>query len=626
MQETKYPILEGINSPADLKSLEKEKMLPLAEEIRAFLIENVTKTGGHLASNLGVVELSLAIHRVFDSPNDHIIFDVGHQSYIHKLVTGRREGFSQLRQAGGLSGFPKRSESEHDAFGVGHSSTSISAALGFATADKLSGSDARTVCVVGDGAFTGGMIHEALNNCKKDLKLTIILNENEMSISKNTGSFAEAIAKLRTKRSYIRVKKKTRLALQKIPVIGKPVFRFMNHIKKAVKDVLYGSNYFENMGIFYLGPVDGNDYETLEELLLEASTLEECAVIHVKTQKGKGYTPAEEEPSSFHGIQPEGKKIPESTFSHEFGCELTSLANEDKDICAITAAMSDGTGLEVFRAAHPERLFDVGIAEEHAVTFAAGLSANRKKPVVAIYSTFLQRAYDNIIHDVALQNLPVTFCIDRAGLNPSDGATHHGIFDVAFLSEIPGIEVYTPVSYEALRSVLKSSVESNKISAIRYPSGSENASVIKEFYPEGHGSSFDGIRTSGMDGAEAVIITHGKIAAEAIAARDILCELGVGVGIILCEKIKPYRELAEKVAAALPSSVKKIVTLEEEIRAGGFGMLLLEELRLFGALEGRETRILATDDSFCIPERGETCYEASGVCRHSVVKAVMKSK
>ncbi len=626
MQENKYPILEKINSPKDLKELPKEKMIPLAEEVRSFLIENVKKTGGHLASNLGVVELSLAIHRVFDSPKDHIIFDVGHQSYIHKIVTGRKDGFEDLRKPGGLSGFPKRSESEHDAFGAGHSSTSLSAALGFAVSDKLTGRDGRTVCVVGDGAFTGGMIHEALNNCKKDIKLTIILNENEMSISKNTGRFASSIAKLRSKRSYIRAKRKTRLAIQSIPLVGKPLFNFMKHIKKAMKDVLYGSNYFEDMGIFYLGPVDGNDYETLESLLREASSFEECTLIHVKTQKGKGYTPAEAMPSSFHGIQPEGKVAPESTFSLEFGKKLTSLAKEDRNIIAITAAMSEGTGLESFRHAYPDRLFDVGIAEEHAVTFAAGLSANGMKPVAAIYSTFLQRAYDNIIHDVALQSLPLTLAVDRAGLNEADGATHHGIFDVAFLSEIPGVEIYTPVTYEALRRNLEISLSNGKCNAIRYPSGSEKESIINEFYPAGHASNFDGIRTSRLGEAKTVIITHGRIAEEAIAASDIAKEKGEHVGLILCEKIKPYKELSEKISEVLPKNTERIITLEEEIKSGGFGMLLLAELSELIDLKSKDVHILATDGSFCIPKKGETCYEASGVCRNSVINVIMKSK
>lgn len=624
MKTNKYQILDKINSPKDLKALPEEQMRPLCKEIRNFLVENVTKTGGHLASNLGVVELSVALHRIFDSPKDHIIFDVGHQSYIHKLLTGRKDRFSELRQPGGLSGFPKRSESEHDAFGTGHSSTSVSAALGFALADRLSGSDARTVAIVGDGAFTGGMIHEALNNCNKNIKLTIILNENEMSISKNTGRFASSIAKLRAKKVYIRAKTRTRIALQKIPVVGDKVFEGLKHTKKAVKDILYGSNYFEDMGIFYLGPVDGNDYEALEELLREAATLNECAVVHIKTKKGKGYIPAERDPSAFHGIHPSGKNVPEHTYSSVFGNELTLLAEKDDRICAITAAMSDGTGLESFRHAHPKRFFDVGIAEPHAVTFAAGLAADRLRPVVAIYSTFLQRAYDNILHDVALQSLPVTFCIDRSGLNQSDGATHHGIFDIAFLSQIPDISIYTPACFAALRTVLKEAVSDGSCNAIRYPSGCEDKLITDEFYPEGHLSAFDGIRTSGLDDCSGIIITHGRIAAEAIHARNLLRNKGINIGLILCEKIKPYGELAEKIADVLPEKSIKIVTLEEEIRAGGFGMLALDALSSFPVMKNKKTSILATADSFCIPDKGETCFEKSGIDRNSIVSEFIK--
>ena len=613
-------ILNNINSPADLKALPEEAMVPLCGEIRSFLVDNVRRTGGHLASNLGVVELSVAIHRVFDSPKDHIIFDVGHQSYVHKLLTGRREGFSELRRSGGLSGFPKISESEHDAFGTGHSSTSISAALGFAIADKQSGSDARTVAVIGDGAFTGGMVHEALNNCKRNIRLTIILNENEMSISKNTGRFAKSIARLRAKKFYIKTKARTRDALKNIPVVGDSLFETAKSFKKAVKDVLYGSNYFEDMGIYYLGPVDGNDYGAIESILRDAAELNECCVIHVKTKKGKGFRPAEIEPWSYHGIQPRDKVTPDSTFSTEFGKKLSVLADSDSKICAITAAMSEGTGLEAFRKEHADKLFDVGIAEPHAVTFAAGLAANGQKPVVAIYSTFLQRAYDNIIHDVALQSLPVTFCIDRAGLNASDGATHHGIFDVAFLSQIPNVELYTPVTFEGMKTTLAASLSSGKCNAIRYPSGSESELIKSVFYTDGEYTA-DRVRAIDVDRADGIVITHGRITEEALHAKKLLAEKGFCLGVILCEKIKPYGELAKKIAGILPEKPMKIVTLEEEIRAGGFGMMLLDALSDLTVMQNKSTKILATTDTFCIPEKGQTCYEASGVDRESIVRA-----
>ena len=470
MEEMKerYPYLSGIDSPEDLKALSPEELEPLAEEIRSFLIYHVLENGGHLASNLGVVELSLAIHRVFSTPTDHVIFDVGHQSYIHKLITGRRDRFDTLRQSGGLSGFPKRSESPHDCFGTGHSSTSLSAALGFAQSDRLSGSNAYTVCVLGDGAYTGGMIHEALNNCRRDLRLIIIINENEMSISKNIGRFAKTLSHLRSTRGYFRTKNATTSFLGHIPLIGRKLVIFIRRIKMAIKSILYSSNYFENLGLYYLGPVDGNDEAAVERLLQEAKATKHSCVIHLKTQKGKGYAPAETTPSQFHGVSPNKTSVPDgNSFSREMGEHLTKLAEKDKKICAITAAMADGTGLVHFKDAYPDRFFDVGIAEEHAVTFAAGLAANGYRPVVAIYSTFLQRAYDNIIHDVALQGLPVVFCIDRAGLNSADGATHHGIFDVSFLSHIPNLKLYTPITREGLRRSLEAALADGAPCAIR---------------------------------------------------------------------------------------------------------------------------------------------------------------
>ncbi len=624
-----YPLLSKINSPNDLKALPKEDLPRLAEEIRAFLIDQVTKNGGHLASNLGVVEMSLAIHRVFSTPHDHIIFDVGHQSYIHKLITGRREGFADLRRGGGLSGFPKRSESEHDCFGTGHSSTSLSAALGFAEADRLNGSDAYTICVLGDGAYTGGMIHEALNNCRQRLRLIIILNENEMSISKNIGRFAKSLSRLRSTRGYFRTKNATTSFLRKIPLIGKPIFFGLRRIKMLIKAALYGSNYFENLGLYYLGPVDGNDEEAIERLLHEAKDSKQSCVIHLKTKKGKGYEPAETTPDRFHGIAPAGTVIPDGTnFSDEMGRLLTLMANEDPSICAITAAMAGGTGLQQFKEAHPNRFFDVGIAEEHAVTFAAGLSANGLSPVVAIYSTFLQRSYDNIIHDVALQGLPVVFCIDRAGLNASDGATHHGIFDVAFLSEIPGLTIYTPITRMSLRNALEEALHGGVPAAIRYPSGYEDPVVVKAFYgealPANIGIRNDFLRTEGdsPEMLDALIITHGRIVREAMAASEILKQKGRRIGILLLEKIKPYDEIAEEITAFLPRKSCKLLFLEEEIRAGGMGMMLFDALSKQEKMQNKSVAIMALDDEFGIQERDEPIWRSVGLDRDSIVKII----
>ena len=354
-----YKYLDKINSPADLKNLQEDEIAPLAEEIRHFLVEKVEQNGGHLASNLGVVELTLAIHRIFDVPNDHLIFDVGHQSYVHKIITGRKERFDELRQGGGLSGFTKRSESDCDCFGAGHSSTSISAGLGFAQADKLLNKDASTIVVLGDGAFTGGMVHEALNNCEKDLKLIIVLNENEMSISKNIGSFAKVLTKLRLRKSYVNTKAITRRILMSIPLIGKPIFNLLRNIKKRIKDIFYGSNYFENLGLFYIGPIDGNDEKQVEDALKIAKNSNQSAIIHVNTVKGKGYEPAEKNPGEYHGISSKSSKPQKSSFSNEFGKYMLELAQNDDKICVITAAMLDGTGLCEFSQQFPNRTFDV---------------------------------------------------------------------------------------------------------------------------------------------------------------------------------------------------------------------------------------------------------------------------
>lgn len=621
--DVKIEYLKNIRTPEDFKAIPKKELDKVAEEIRSELVRVISNNGGHLASNLGVVELTMAIHRVFDTPKDHVIFDVGHQSYVHKMLTGRYDRFDGIRTAGGISGFMKREESDHDCFGAGHSSTSLSAALGFAISDKLSGSDAYTVAVVGDGAFTGGMIHEALNNCRKDLKLIIILNENEMSISRNTGRLAKNLSILRASSGYLKTKRATGSFLRKIPLVGKYIFNGIKSVKMFFKNAVYGSNYFENMGLTYLGPVDGNNLDSVEKLLREAKKLNESVLVHVKTQKGKGYAPAEVEPSGFHGMQPAGAKSRiEDTFSGVFGRELTALGSENEKICAITAAMSDGTGLEIWKSSHPDRFFDVGIAEEHALTFAAGLAANGMRPCTAIYSTFLQRGYDNIIHDIALQKLPVVIAVDRAGLNPKDGATHHGIFDVAFLSQIPEMVIYTPVTYEGLRASLLEAFSSGSPSAVRYPSGSEDAAVIDRFYKNADFSHIGLRRDFDLEEKkDAVIVTHGRIVSEAMAAADELSGEGVSVGIVLLERLKPYNETAELIKSNLPHNVKYVLFLEEEIRSGGMGMNLCDKLRGYFEREGIAYDILATDDSFVSQsEKGRSVYDMAGVGRKEICK------
>lgn len=614
--KTEYKYLGRVNSPEELKSLDKNEILPLCEEIRDCIVSTTEKNGGHLASNLGVVEISVAIHRVFDCPRDHVIFDVGHQSYTHKLLTGRYGDFETLRQSGGISGFTNRKESEYDCFGAGHSSTSLSAALGFAEADRLLGNDAYTVVVLGDGAFTGGMIHEALNNCDKELKkLIIILNENEMSISKNIGRFANSIARIRKRSGYLRAKRFTVSFVKKIPLVGNGLFRLMRGVKKSIKNSLYGSNYFEDMGLYYLGPADGNDYESVEELLRAAKRAGENVLVHLKTQKGKGFKPAEDYPDIYHGVSPTQRNEKESTYSHELGRALCDLAKKDDKICAITAAMSTGTGVDSFAKEYPDRFFDVGIAEEHAVTFASGLAANGMKPVFAVYSTFLQRGYDQIIHDAALQDLPVVIAIDRAGFNNSDGATHHGIFDVAFLSQIPGVKIYTPVTYKGLARSLERAVNDSCVSAIRYPSGCESETVIKAFYGIDEDTRI-GIKTDFdiKNTPENIIITHGRIAEECLGAESILKKEGKDCGVILCEYISPYRALADEIYNAIKGSgVKTVTFVEEEIRAGGFGMMLSDAMRDKGYLDGIKYTCMAASDAFVHREKGQTYLCAAGL-------------
>ncbi len=623
MPTTETPrYLPDIHSPADLQALPDAAIPGLCAEIRETLIQTVTETGGHLASNLGVVELSVAMHRVFDCPQDHFIFDVGHQSYVHKLLTGRYDRFSTLRRPGGLSGFTKRSESEYDCFGAGHSSTSLSAALGFAQSDRMSGSDAYTVVVLGDGAFTGGMIHEALNNVTPGLRLIIVINENEMSISKNIGRFATHMARLRRKSGYFHAKKGISRFIKRLPLVGERLFCVVRDTKKAFKNVMYGSNYFEDLGLYYLGPADGNEYEAVEALLREAKSLNESVVIHLKTRKGKGYEPAERDPGYYHGMPPAGTVSGEN-FSRRLGQILIEESARDDRLCAITASMSEGTGIESFHAARPDRFYDVGIAEEHALTFAAGLAASGYRPVTAIYSSFMQRAYDQIIHDIALQELPVLMCIDRAGLNAGDGPTHHGIFDVSFLSSIPGMTIYTPITFGTLATAVRTALANGKPAAIRYPNGGEDPRVLAAFYPDGTPADIR-VRADFATkdpSVEAVIVVHGRMIAEALRAKDALQEKGITAGILLCEYIKPYDRLAAEVEALLPPGVP-VLMAEEEIRAGGFGMLLADAMGRYPDFAARPHRILAVDDSFVLQSRPEPIRRTAGVDAEAMVEAI----
>jgi len=616
-QFDKWPLLGGINSPEDLKALPAEQMGPLAAEIRDYLAYRVTENGGHLASNLGVVEMTMAIHRVFDSPRDHVIFDVGHQSYVHKLLTGRKEQFDTLRTPGGLSGFTKRAESPHDPFGAGHSSTAISAAIGMAEAEYQKGSDAWTVAVVGDGALTGGLAYEALNNCAHHLRLLIVINDNEMSISPNTGSLSRHLSKMRASRRYLRTKRFTAGFIRRIPLIGRPIYKLLRRLKRWIKHMFYRENLFEHMGIRYMGPLDGNDAVVVEDYLRHAKRLDHSVILHLRTTKGQGYAPAEEDPNAYHGVAPRDISCPIETFSQVMGKELTRLAVIDDRICAITAAMSGGTGLEPFRTVHPSRFYDVGIAEAHAVTFGAGLVAGGMRPVVALYSTFLQRAYDNLLHDVALQQLPLCLCIDRAGLNGADGATHHGIFDVAMLSQIEQITVYTPVTAAGLCRSLREALQQEHMTAIRYPNGGEDPRIRAAFYGEKDADATPQVRAFGAPADEAAltIVTHGRITAVALEVVERLQQQGIAASVLLCEYIAPYERLAGEVAPLLG---KRVLFLEEELLCGGFGMNLSAALAL-----KKPYRVMGTKDGTLTPCAGQTPWQAAGLDADAVLQSAL---
>jgi len=471
-------ILDTIDNPNNIKNLSDAQLNQLSEEIRQFLVENVSNTGGHLASNLGVVELTLALHRVFDFSRDRLIWDVGHQSYVHKILTGRRENFSTLRCYEGLSGFPKTEESEFDSFNTGHSSTSVSAALGMAKARDLNGDDYNVVAVIGDGSLTGGMAYEALNHAgHTKTKMLVILNDNEMSIGKNVGSVAGYLSRLRTKNGYFKTKTKTERILKSVPVVGKYLVAGVRSIKDSVKHIFIQGRFFEALGFHYIGPIDGSDISAMTEMLSNIKELNMPVLLHVYTKKGKGYRYAEDEPDKFHGIGNfciETGETPSGgssvSISEAFGKYLAKKADTNEKIVAITAAMPQGTGLSYFEEKHPDKFFDVGIAEQHAVTFAAGLAIKGITPVVGVYSTFLQRAYDQVLHDVCLQKLHVVFCLDRAGLSGNDGETHHGIYDMAYLTEMPHMAVLAPSSPKMLTEMMDYAVDVHKEPiTIRYP-------------------------------------------------------------------------------------------------------------------------------------------------------------
>jgi len=595
-QSKNLKYLDKINSPEDLKKLDKGSLSLLCGDIRMFLIENISRTGGHLGSNLGIVELTTALHYIFNSPSDKIIWDVGHQSYAHKILTGRKDKFETLRRLGGISGFPKIGESEHDIFGTGHSSTSLSAAIGISQANILQGSTDYAIAVIGDGSFTGGLVYEAMNNAKGCKNLIVILNDNGMSISKNVGAMADYLAGIRTAKKYYTLKRGAKNMISAIPLAGKPAVRFLRNAKKIVRRSLYHSTFFEEMGFDFLGPVDGHDIAKLLSVLNEAKNRERPVFIHINTQKGKGYAKAEQSDSKYHSVDKfdikagvrRDKGDETSSFSLNFGARICEAAKRNDRVCAITAAMTEGTGLEEFKRKYPERFFDVGIAESHAAVFAAGLAAGGYLPIVAVYSSFMQRAYDNILHDIALQNLRVIFCVDRAGLCGKDGATHHGIFDTAFLNHIPNTVIYSPASYAEFDFTfdfcISDKAHRKSPVFIRYPKGTENPQFAGKLSRLSHTCevSLEYLYKKSQ-GAKILIVSYGQISKVALE----VCErLGGEAEFLKLNQIKPVDYILPKIRA---SSASHVIFIEEGIETGGISQ------NIAAKLYGKHIKIYAID-------------------------------
>ena len=609
-------ILERINSPADVKRLSGEETALLCEELRQFLVEQVSRTGGHLASNLGVVELTVAIHRVFDTTRDRLVLDVGHQCYVHKALTGRRELFGTLRQFGGLSGFPKPYESGHDAFMAGHASDSVSVALGMARARTLLAKDYHVVAVIGDGALGGGLSFEGLNDAGGSGEpLVVILNDNGMSIDRNVWGLSKHLSRMRTDPEYYEFKKKYRKTLEKLPA-GRTLYEWSHEVKSAVKKTLLPplSTVFEEMGFSYMGPVDGHDIQRLTAVLREAREAKRPVLVHVHTVKGNGYAYALREPERFHGVPPfdpvTGKVRKESgeTFSHVFGETLCQLARQDDRVCAITAAMADGTGLTDFAKEFPRRFFDVGIAEGHGVAMAGGMAKQGLVPVFAVYDTFLQRGYDMLVQDLALEKLHAVLAVDRCGIVGADGETHHGCLD--YLSQIPGMTVLVPASFDELRQMLRRAVEDIPGPvAVRYPRGGEN----------GYAGGWNGDAVQVLrEGGDAAVVTCGILTGETLRAADALQAEGVGVRVVKLAQVSPLD--GKELCAAL-DGVKRLVVAEDQLRAGGLGerlsALLLEQDAGIG-------RIRLRNAGTALPTQGSTAqlWHELGLDAEGIAQAV----
>lgn len=594
-----YDILNKIDNTKDLKKLNIKEKEELAQEIRDFIIENVAKTGGHLASSLGVVELTIALHDIFNTPEDKIVWDVGHQVYAHKILTGRKEKFATLRQFNGIAGFPKTVESEYDCFNTGHSSTSISAALGMARARDIKNENYKVIAVIGDGALTGGMALEALNDAGvSNTNIIVILNDNEMSIERNTGGLAMALSKMRTKKFYTNSNKRIKNAIRKIPKVGNSIIKFVRRVKYSIKQLVLPNMMFEDLGFKYLGPVDGNDIEKLEAMMSRAKDLTGPILIHCKTVKGKGYKYAEENPDKYHSTSSfdiqTGKALKQkkTDYSKVFGEKLVKLAKNNKNIVAITAAMAEGTGLTKFKEEYPERFFDVEIAEQHALTMAAGMAMAGITPVVAIYSSFLQRAYDQIIHDICMQNLHVVMCVDRAGAVGADGETHHGMLDMAFLKLIPNITIMAPKDFKELEDMLEIAVnEMATPVAIRYPRGGQSVTLFDK-----NEKQFEEIENKKCEilkeGKDLTIIAIGKMVATAIEVSKELEKDGIEAEVINARFLKP---LDEKSILKSIQKTKRIITIEDGSINGGLYTSIAE---LIVGLKNIDLRGFAYDDKF----------------------------
>lgn len=608
-------MIENINSPADLKKLDKKELDVLVHEIRQTIIHGVAENGGHLASNLGIVEATVVLHRLFDAPDDKIIFDVGHQCYTHKLLTGRYKDFGTLRKKDGISGFTRRGESLYDTLTAGHSGSALSAALGIASANKLSGKDSYTVCVIGDGSFTNGMVYEALNNCNNDdMRLIILLNDNEMSISSNVGGLASYLSRIRTSTRYYRVKHKFQDILRKIPVAGENLISGTRKLKNFLKRMFLPKNtFFDVLGVRYFGPVDGNDMERLENVLAEAKRCGKCCIVHMKTVKGMGYKPAEENPTRYHSV---GKfdvntgtqSSCKTSFTSVFGEYLTNTAKNNDKICAITSAMCDGTGLSDFACEYPDRFFDVGIAEEHEIAFAGGLAEEGYLPVCAVYSTFSQRVYDQVFHDVALQDLHAVIALDHAGFVPDDGITHQGLSDAALFSSIPGCTIYNPETYKELEECLDKSLNANGVCIVRYPKGAQTE-YDRTGFETRNGGDFT---VCGKSDSKVVLITYGRSTYNAVKAAEKLSKDGISVKIIKLVKLCPLD--SEKIFEEI-GNPRILYFLEEGIKNGGIAE------QLFSSFAGKldcKTYINAVDNAFAPHANTQQLYKIFGMDPGSV--------